>query len=438
MGSRTTNGGRTADKDPVCVTLPCGEGELCLTVPAANLLGVIRPGEAGGDAGAARRPRAEDEQQEIAGALARPVGSARLRELAAGKSSAAIVISDVTRPCPSHKFLPALLDELQSIGDENVTLLCALGSHRKHTDEERRHLVGDTVFQRVRVLDLDNEECVSIGATSAGTPLEVFHPYLDAELRVCTGNIEYHYFAGYSGGAKAVMPGICSRAAIQPNHSRMLHPMARAGILEGNPVRDDIDEGGGIVGIDFIFNVILDEKKRILSAVAGHYLEAHREGVRRFDALFDITIPKAADVVVASPGGHPKDLNLYQAQKTLDNVRPALRPGGTIILAARCGEGFGSEVFESWMLDMSEPRLLIERIQQEFVLGGHKAAAIADLLLASRVCLVSSFPDDVVRRMGMHPFRDLDVALADAFARHGAEAKVLVVPYGNRVRALAR
>ncbi len=217
----------------------------------------------------------------------------------------------------------------------------------------------------------------------------------------------------------------------------MLHPKARAGILQGNPVRDDIDEGGGIVGIDFILNVILDEKKRILSAVAGHYLEAHREGVRRFDALFDITIPEAADVVVASPGGHPKDLNLYQAQKTLDNVRPALREGGTIILAARCGEGFGSEVFESWMLDMSEPRLLIERIQQEFVLGGHKAAAIADLLLVSRVCLVSSFPDDVVRRMGMHPYRDLDTALADAFARQGAGAKVLVVPYGNRVRALA-
>jgi nickel-dependent lactate racemase len=432
MSSSTANG------DPVCMNLPCGEGELCLTVPAANLLGVIRPGEAGGDAGTARRPRAEDEQQEIDRALGQPIGTPRLRDLAAGKHSAAIVISDVTRPCPSYKFLPALLDELQDIGDDNIVILGALGSHRRHTDEERRRLVGDEVFRRVRVLDLDSDDCVDVGTTSAGTPLEVFRPYLDAELRVCTGNIEYHYFAGYSGGAKAVMPGICSRSAIQPNHSRMLHPKARAGILDGNPVREDIDEGGGIVGIDFILNVILDEKKRVLGAVAGHYLEAHREGVRRFDALFDITIPAAADVVVASPGGHPKDLNLYQAQKTLDNVRPAVREGGTIILAARCGEGFGSEVFESWMLDMSEPRLLIERIQQEFVLGGHKAAAIADLLLASQVYLVSSFPDDVVRRMGMHPYHDLDGALAAALARQGEAAKVLVVPYGNRVRALSR
>jgi nickel-dependent lactate racemase len=171
--------------------------------------------------------------------------------------------------------------------------------------------------------------------------------------------------------------------------------------------------------------------------VAGHYLEAHREGVRHFDELFDITIPAAADVVVASPGGHPKDLNLYQAQKTLDNVRPALRAGGTIILAARCGEGFGSQVFESWMMDMSEPRLVIERIQQEFVLGGHKAAAIADLLLQNQVYLVSSFPDDVVRRMGFHPYDDVDAALAAALVRHGSGAKVLVIPYGNRVRALA-
>ena len=437
MGSDTTNGDQIAGRDPICVNLPCGQGECCLTVPAANLLGVIRPGEDGGDGGTARRPRAEDELQEIARALAQPVGTPRLRDLAAGKHSAAIVISDVTRPCPSYKFLPALLDELQGIGDANIVVLCALGSHRVHTEEERRRLVGDEVFGRVRVLDLDEDDCVRVGVTSAGTPLEVYRPYLDAELRVCTGNIEFHYFAGYSGGAKAVMPGICARSAIQPNHSRMLHPQARAGILEGNPVREDIDEGGGIVGIDFILNVILDEKKHILSAVAGHYLEAHREGVRHFDELFDITIPAAADVVVASPGGHPKDLNLYQAQKTLDNVRPALRAGGTIILAARCGEGFGSQVFESWMMDMSEPRLVIERIQQEFVLGGHKAAAIADLLLQNQVYLVSSFPDDVVRRMGFHPYDDVDAALAAALVRHGSGAKVLVIPYGNRVRALA-
>jgi len=434
--SDTTPHNHARTGQDVCLALPCGDGELCLTVPAGNLIGVIRPGEAGGERGAARPLGAIDEPEEVRSALAEPLGSPPLHELAIGKRSAAIVISDITRPCPSHKLLPALLDELAAVGDEHITIICALGSHRMHTEEERRRLVGDDVYRRVRVIDLDSDQCVHVGTTSGGTPLKVFQPYLEAELRVCTGNIEYHYFAGYSGGANAVIPGICAKSTIQPNHSRMLHPRARAGILEGNPVREDIDEGAAIVGIDFILNVIVDEKKRILAAVAGDRQLAWRQGVRRFNAMFDITIPKAADVVVASPGGHPKDLNLYQAQKTLDNVRPVVRPGGTIILAACCNEGFGSEVFESWMMEMSDPKALIERIHHEFILGGHKAAAIAELLMSTTVSLVSSFPDEVVRRMGMHPFETVDAALADALRRQGDSAEVLVVPFGNRVRAL--
>ena len=222
-----------------------------------------------------------------------------------------------------------------------------------------------------------------VGTTSRGTRLEVFEPYLDADLRICTGNIEYHYFAGFSGGAKAVVPGLCSYAAIRDNHSMMLAPTARAGILDGNPVREDIDEAGGLVGVDFIFNVVLDEEKRIIHAVAGHYLEAHREGVRRLRrALRPARSTAAADVVIASPGGRPKDINLYQAQKTLDNVGGAVRDGGVVILVARCREGFGQKAFEEWMCGMGTPQVLIDRIQREFVLGGHKAAAVAGLLAA--------------------------------------------------------
>jgi nickel-dependent lactate racemase len=142
--------------------------------------------------------------------------------------------------------------------------------------------------------------------------------------------------------------------------------------------------------------------------------------------------------VLASAGGHPKDINLYQAQKTLENVRGAVRPGGTIVLAARCGEGFGQPIFERWMREMTDPQMLIDRIRREFVLGGHKAAAVADLLLQNDVYLVSAFPDDVVERMGMRPFADLSAALAAAFAHHGDDARVLVVPSGNRVTAAGR
>jgi lactate racemase len=417
--------------------IPYGDTELPFDLPDGSSLNVIAPGcDPSEEATPPTTPTAASEQDEIRRALREPIGAPRLSELAAKATSAVIVVSDVTRPCPSYKFLPALLDELAALPRENISILFALGGHRAHTPEEQARLVGDEVVARgVKLVDLDTAQCVPAGITSRGTRLEVFKPYLDADLRICTGNIEYHYFAGFSGGAKAVVPGMCSYAAIRDNHSMMLSPTAKAGIIEGNPVREDIDEAGGLIGVDYIFNVVLDEEKRILHAVAGHYLEAHRAGVAVYDARCDLRVPQAADVVVASPGGRPKDINLYQAQKTLDNVSGAVRDGGIVILVARCAEGFGQATFESWMRDMGSPQILVDRIQREFVLGGHKAAAIAGLLTSVDVFLVSEFPDAVVRGMCMHPFATVDAAVAAALARVGADARVLVVPHGSRVTA---
>jgi len=421
----------------VRLTIPYGDGELAFDLPEANLQALVQPGcDPAEEQAPPSDPTGLDEQAEVRRALAMPIGAPPLAKLAATAASAVIVVSDITRPCPSYKFLPALLDELSALPPEAITVLFALGGHRKHSLDEQAQLVGEEVLARgVHLLDLDTDECVPFGTTSRGTRLEVFKPYLDADLRIGTGNIEYHYFAGFSGGAKAVVPGMCSHAAIRDNHSMMLAATARAGILDGNPVREDIDEAGGMVGIDFLFNVILDEQKRIIRAVAGHYLEAHRAGVEFYDRRCDLKVDQAADVVIASPGGQPKDINLYQAQKTLDNVSGAVRDGGVVILAARCQEGFGQAAFESWMLGMVTPQVLIDRIRREFVLGGHKAAAIAGLLARVDVYLVSEFPDEVVRTMCMRPFPTVDAALADSLERLGSDARCLVVPYGNRVTA---
>ena len=383
-------------------------------------------------------PTAADEQAEIRRALAEPIGAPRLSELAATARKAAIVVSDVTRPCPSYRFLPALLEELAPLAPEDVSVLFALGGHRAHTPEEQRQLVGEEVAAQRRPPRSTSTPRAACrwASPAAARASRCSSPTSSADLRICTGNIEYHYFAGFSGGAKAVVPGLCSYAAIRDNHSMMLAPTARAGIIAGNPVREDIDEAGALIGVDFIFNVLLDEEKRIIRAVAGHYLEAHRAGAEVYDRRCDLRVPVAADVVIASPGGTPKDINLYQAQKTLDNVGGAVRDGGVIVLVARCREGFGQTTFEEWMTGMGTPQVLIDRIQREFVLGGHKAAAVAGLLARADVYLVSEFPDDVVRSMCMTPFASVDAAVAAALEpRRVADARCLVVPHGSRVTA---
>ncbi|HQH22491.1 MAG TPA: nickel-dependent lactate racemase [Thermoleophilia bacterium] len=421
------------------ISVPYGEGALEAVLPDGLDVTVIGPGcGLGEEVAPPVAPSAADEQAEIRRALAEPIGAPRLSELAAAARTAAVVVSDVTRPCPSHRILPALLEELSPLRPEQISILFALGGHRPHSPEEQVRLVGEEVARSgVRLLDLETSRCRPVGTTSRGTRLEVFEPYLEADLRVCVGNIEYHYFAGFSGGAKAVVPGLCSYAAISDNHSMMLAPTARAGIMEGNPVREDIDEAAEMIGIDFILNVLLDEEKRIWHAVAGHFLAAHRAGAEVYDRRCDLRIAEAADVVIASPGGRPKDINLYQAQKTLDNVSGAVKDGGVIVLVARCPEGFGQRVFEEWMTGMGRPQVLIDRIRREFVLGGHKAAAVAGLLDRADVYLVSEFPDDVVRRMCMTPFSSVDEAVAAALARAGDSARCLVVPHGSRVTAAA-
>jgi nickel-dependent lactate racemase len=412
------------------LSLPYGHGEQTVTLPGEQVLAVVTM-DAGAVAGLT--PGGQGERAEIARALREPLGAPPLAELARGAASAAVVVSDVTRPCPTARFLPDLLVELAAIDDDEITVLVAIGSHRPHTRAEQEALVGREVFGRYRVLDFDEHGCVPAGTTSRGTRLEVFRPLLDAELKVCTGNVEYHWFAGFSGGVKADVPGVCSRASIQANHAMMLEPAARAGVIDGNPLREDIEEAGELLGIDYLFNVVLDGRKRIVRAFAGHPGVAFRAAAAFYDDLFRVTVPAAADVVLASPGGRPKDMNLYQAQKTLENVRGALRPGGTLILLAECPEGFGEATFERWMRDSTAPQALVERIQREFVLGGHKAAAIADLVQTVDVYLVSSLPDDTVRHMGMTPMPSAQAAVDAAAARCGPAAAFLVVPAGARV-----
>jgi len=393
-------------------------------VPDRNLIGELHANPV---------PAGLGEEEEIARALREPVGSPRLREIVHPGETVAIITSDVTRPMPTAKVMPQLLDELYAGGvrPEDITLVFALGSHRKQTEEEHRKLAGERAFREIRCIDSDPDDCVSFGVTSYGTPVDITRTVAEADRRICLGNIEYHYFAGYSGGAKAIMPGCSTRAAIQANHSRMVLPQCCAGSLENNPLRKDIEEAGGMVGIDFILNVVLSEHKEILKAVAGDVTLAHREGCAFLDQLYRISLPGAADIVLVSQGGAPKDLNLYQTQKALDNAKHAVKDGGIIILIGSCREGLGEKTFEEWMTTAPTAHSLIERIGREFKLGGHKAAAIAMVLERAEVDLVSELDADFVRSLFLIPQPSAQAALDHAFAKLGPDARVLSMPYGG-------
>ena len=407
-----------------------GNGVMTAEIPEKNLLAVLQSNPV-------EHPRRGEAA--VRYALEHPIGKPRLREIVRPGQRIAIVTSDVSRPMPSSAVLPAVLDELYAAGADkrDITVVFALGSHRRHTDEERRRLAGERCFQEVRCIDGDPDDCVRMGTTSRGTPVDVTRVVAQADVRICLGNIEFHYFAGYSGGAKAILPGASSREAIQSNHRLMTSKDACAGKLDGNPIREDIEEGGAICGIDYILNVILDEHKQIVHAVAGDAVEAHRAGCAYLDTMYRTHIPRRAEIVLVSQGGAPKDANLYQTQKALDNAKHAVCKGGTIILIGACPEGLGSVKFEQWLTEAPTPHSMVERIGREFELGGHKAAAVGMVLEDARIDLVSDLPDDFVRRIFLHPQPSVQAALDAALQRYGAGAGIIAMPYGGSTLPVA-
>lgn len=401
-----------------------GAGVQSFEIPEKNLAGVLTPNEV---------PHGLMGEAEVRRALAEPIGTPPLRELVRPGEKIAVITSDITRPMPTYTVMPALLDELYAAGvkAEDVTLVFALGSHRGHTEEERRHLAGDRAFAEIRCMDGDLNDVVHLGVTSRGTPVDIVRVVAEADRRICLGNIEYHYFAGYSGGAKAIMPGVSTRDAIQSNHKRMVQEEACAGRIAGNPVREDIEEAAALCGVDFILNVVLDEHKKIVKAVAGDVTAAHRAGCKFLDSLYRKEIPRRADIVVVSQGGAPKDLNLYQTQKALDNAKHAVKKGGVVILVGSCKEGLGEKVFEEWMTASPSPEAMIQRIGRDFQLGGHKAAAIAMVLQNADIYLVSDLEPAFVSSIFLKPYASVQAALDAAFGKLGGDAEVLVMPYGG-------
>lgn len=407
------------------VTLAYGRATHTMALPQDNILWILEREQP------SSLPR---EEVLIRRALETPLGMERLSSLVQRGQRVVVVVSDITRPCPTSRLLPYVLSELRAGGveEKNIRIVFGLGSHRCLNTAEQAALVSPAILDRVCCGDIGPGPFVEMGRTRRGTPVQVFQPVAEADWRIYVGNIEYHYFAGYTGGAKALLPGVCSPETIRANHAWMVHNSATAGRIEGNPVREDMEEAAALVGPTFLLNVVLDGEKRIVAAVAGDLTQAHRQGCHKVDELYRVPIPQRADIVLASAGGWPKDINLYQAHKALENAAAAVRDGGIIILLAECGEGLGHPVFAEWMTGGDAPEELLLRIRERFVLGGHKAAAIAKTLRRGvRVFLVSALEPDLVRKIHFVPFASAQEALAAAQSEMGHAASLAVMPHAG-------
>ena len=405
-------------------TLPYGKTLVRFKLLEKNVMGTLLPKKVS---------PSKNEHTLIINALNNPIESPLLSDIVSPKSKVALITSDVTRVVPSHKLIPPIIQQLRLAGvkRENISIIFALGVHRKHTPDEQKRLLSKNIYGQYRVIDHNIEDCLDMGKTKNGIPVQIFRPVAEADIRVCIGNIEPHYFAGYTGGAKSIMPGVSSRESVSFTHKLMLLPGSIAGKLEGNPTREAIEEVGEAVGINFILNVILNSKKQIVGVVAGDRIAAHRKGCSYADECFKVPIKQQADVVIVSPGGYPKDISVYQAQKALENAKYAVKKGGTIILVAECIEGFGDKIFEEWMLEATSFMEPVERLKKEFILGGHKAAAIGMLLEKIKVIMVSSLSDKKVKELFFTPAKSVDEAISMSLQEYGQDASFLIIPFGG-------
>jgi len=381
-------------------------------------------------------PPIKDPVAAILEAIRHPIHSQPLREIVKPGQTVAFIVNDTTRVANSEVFMPILLDELNAVGvlDKDMFIIFALGAHRELTELEMAQLVGPQVANRVKMYNSiarDSAQFTYVGTTSRGNDVYFHKRVVEANHIVCTGSIVYHFFAGFGGGRKALFPGVASYETICRNHALMLEPGAGLGRLKGNPVCEDQIEGAEMLRPSFLLNVVLNEKKEFLRIFAGDYIQAHLEGCKFVESIYGTEVRQPAELVIASCGGYPKDINVYQLQKTMDNAWLAVREGGVVIILGECVEGVGSDQYLQWMQECRTPERIEEKIRSDFVVGGHKAYAVTRLMKKAQFILISGLDPALARTLLFTPANDMAEALQVAFAKVGKNPRIILMPEGS-------
>lgn len=389
-------------------------------------------------------PEPAEAEKMIRDGLVNPIALLPLAKIVQPGETVAIVTSDITRYTGSEVYLPILLAELNAIGipDDAVEIIIALGIHRKQTAAEHRKILGP-LYGRIAVYDHECDDpaaLVDLGMTDSGIPVQVNRRVVEADRVIVTGTIGFHYFAGFGGGRKGLVPGVASRETCMASHFAVFnppdvggkHPQAVTGVLAGNPVDQNLVQAARLVNPDFLLNTVLSPDKKILGVFCGDLVQAHLAGCELVRELFQVSLDDPFDLAVISCGGEPKDINFIQAQKALDYGCQAVKEGGTIILLAACRDGFGNETFFDWFryqnLDEFEAAL-----RENYQINGQTAHATLAKARRFRVILVSEFSAEQTRKMGMEKAADLDSALDLVMPELAADAEIVVIPDGGMI-----
>jgi nickel-dependent lactate racemase len=376
-------------------------------------------------------------------ALANPIGTRPLAELARGRKDACILICDITRPVPNKLILPPVLRTLETAGipRDKILILNATGLHRPNEGAELIEMVGEAVAANYRIENHHGkvrEEHDFLGTTPNGVPVWLDSRYVRADLKITTGLIEPHLMAGYSGGRKVICPGIAGLDTVKVWHGPKFleHPMADAGIVAGNPVHEENTRIALMAGCDFIVNVCIDGQRRVTWLGAGDMIRAWEAGVKFVEGVVKVPVPEPLDVVVTSCAGYPLDTTWYQAVKGLTGALPIVKKGGTIVLAASLSEGLGSPEFQKLLTDNPD----LERFKQRilggdyFILDQWQLEEFAKVVAHCKVKVVTDgLPAEVLRRCHVEAAPTVEAAVADSLAEYGPAARVAVIPKGPYV-----
>jgi nickel-dependent lactate racemase len=414
----------------VDVELAYGSGRLPVDLPAKRTV-VVSP---------AHIPPAADETAEVQSALRRPVAGAPLRELIRPGQTVAISICDGTRPQPRRLVVPAVLNELDGIiRPEDIVVLVATGTHRGNTDEELRQMLGEEVLRSVRVVNHDARADASltwIGRLGAGVPVWLNREWVEADVRITTGLVEPHFFAGFSGGPKMVAPGLAGLETVLALHdaARIGHPLARWGVIEGNPVHGDVRAIAAATGTDFSIDVLLDARQRVVRAFGGELLAMHRVACAAAKQVSMRAVAQRFAVVLTSNAGYPLDQNLYQAVKGMSAAAQIIEPGGTIITAAECRDGFPEHgCYRSELAAAESPEALLRTItaRTETVPDQWQIQIQARIQAQSRVVMHTSFlSDSDLAAVHLEQTHDIAATVRGALAASGPNGRVCVLPEG--------